>query len=144
MVVLFTSLSPSSNMFFTCWRPFSRCTIVMAMASLICQDTEEIASWCDEAFYQLRLMDLWAAPDFLSHLTSPLPAVMFCRAPTAASWVLWRTLQAIRERYMRTVMVLHSHSMPWGFGLSSSRGHCRCTFYRETVCELQLVFSHWV
>ena len=57
--------------------------------------------------------------------TMPCPAVMFCSAPSAASWVKLLPLRAIRDRYMRTVMALHNHSMPCGFAFSSSRGRCR-------------------
>lgn len=75
------------------------------------------------------------------HLTAPFPAVIFCRAPTAASWVWWRTLRAISDKYMRIAMALHSHSMPRGLAFSSSRGHVRSKCCRETVDELQVI-SH--
>lgn len=67
----------------------------------------------------------WYCENHGSGLTAPFPAVMFCRAPTAASWVQWRTLRAMRDKYIRMVMALHSHSMPRGLAFSSSRGRCR-------------------
>jgi len=79
-----------------------------------------------------------------SRPTGPFPAVMFCRAPMAASWVWWRTLRAISDRYMRIVMLLHSHSMPRGLAFSSRRGHFRAECWEETLYELQLISYHWV
>lgn len=90
---------------------------------------------CLTTRFEIGHMDFSIINESLDSLTAPFPAVMFCRAPTAASWVWGRTLQAISDRYMRTVMALQSHSMPRGFAFSSSRGlrRSRCCGEKRVV-----------
>lgn len=60
---------------------------------------------------------------------------MFCSAPTAATLVKSHVLQANSDMYILTLIVLHSHSMPWGLAFFSSRGSWRSVDWEETAYE---------
>jgi len=91
-----------------------------------------LSPWLWDVCFTCHLTE-WRRKRNRRGLTMPCPAVMFCRAPSAASWVKLHTLRAIRDRYMRTVMALHSHSTPRGLAFSSSRGQWCSRAWENTV-----------